>query len=86
MKGAAPARAQLEEELSEMYLQIVSTPAAYPLLLVVLVPLEWVCPITPATFVDVVYETAVVMVRVTFEVEAPTIDCATVSTYSKTPQ
>ena len=75
---------EVEFVMLEMYLQIVSTPAEYPEVVVV-VELEYVWPIGPGTVV-VVKSTAVVMVRVTLSVLVPDMDEAGKTTYWSTPQ
>lgn len=75
-----------DEDVLEMYLQMVSTPAAFPLVLVVDVPLDVVEPMRPAIAVEVVYETAVVIVAVTFFVVAPLTVWTGSSRYWNTPQ
>ena len=75
-----------EVEVLEMYLQMVSAPAAFPEVPTVVVSLEYVWPIGPVMLVVVVYETAVVIVSFTVCVELPLTERAVKTRYWKAPQ
>jgi len=65
---------------------MVSAPAGYPREFVVFVAFEYDRPTTPVILVDVVYETAVVIVSFTATVFPPTTVWAGIKMYSNAPQ